>query len=313
MTATCASTHWPRDLVVLDRGWLSSTNLICLGEQPGIIDTSYVKHAADTVARVSAALGDMPLATIAHTHLHSDHCGGTHALQQHWPRASTWVPAASFAAVRDWDPDGLTFRATGQRCPRFRADHALQPGSMLRVGQRDWQVYAAPGHDALALLLFCEQDRILMAGDALWLDGMGIIFPELDGSGTFDAFAQTLDAIEHLAPDWVVPGHGSAFGAHDGAIARALAQARERVAYFTQNPQRHALYAAKVLVKYQLMDVERMSRAALWQWASSTSDFHRLHALSGTALEPQPWFWKLVAELVAKGALHDAGDAICNV
>lgn len=304
---------WPDDLLVLDRGWLSSTNLICLGPEPGIIDTSYVKDETATLQKVRQALAGRPLATIAHTHLHSDHCGGTHILQQAWPEATTWVPAASLDTVQAWRESELTFQATGQRCQRFRADHPLQPGSAVRVGQRDWQVHAAPGHDALAVFLFNEEDRIVMAGDALWQDGIGVIFPEIDGSDTFDAFEHTLDTIEDLAPAWVVPGHGPAFSRADGAIARALSQARQRVAYFKKNPQRHALYAAKVLIKYQLMDVEQMGRSELWQWVNAAPDFHRLHALSGSALAAQDWVWQLVAELVAKKALLDTGEVIRDV
>ena len=71
----------PADLRVFDRGWLSSTNVLCLGEAPALIDTGHAKHAARTVALVREALGGQPLARIAHTHLHSDHCGGNAALQ----------------------------------------------------------------------------------------------------------------------------------------------------------------------------------------------------------------------------------------
>ena len=63
----------PDDLVVLQRDWLSSNNLLCLGEQPAIVDTGHVKHAAQTVRLVRDVLGTQALATIAHTHLHSDH------------------------------------------------------------------------------------------------------------------------------------------------------------------------------------------------------------------------------------------------
>ncbi|MCK9516511.1 MAG: MBL fold metallo-hydrolase [Ottowia sp.] len=310
MTAT--PNAWPDDVVVLDRGWLSSTNIICLGEAPAVIDTSYVKDESDTVAKVRQALGDTPLADIAHTHLHSDHCGGTHALQQQWPQAVTWVPAASFESARHWDQDQLTFRATGQRCRRFRADRAMQPGTTLRLGQRDWQVHTAPGHDALAVFLFDAQDRILIAGDALWERGIGVIFPEIDGSDTFDTFGQTLDAMEALDANWIVPGHGGAIGREGGAMEQAFAQARQRLAYFKQNPASHTLHAAKVLIKYQLMDVERMRRDALLQWATDMLEFQRLHALSKTALTPQAWASEIVAALVARNALREVGELVCD-
>ena len=72
----------PENLILHERGWLSSNNLLCLGESPALIDTGHVKHADETVRQVRQALGDQPLADIAHTHLHSDHCGGNAALQK---------------------------------------------------------------------------------------------------------------------------------------------------------------------------------------------------------------------------------------
>lgn len=49
-------------------------------------------------------------------------------------------------------------------------------------------------------------------------------------NGIFGASAKTLEVRENLRPHWVVPG---------------MVPSRERIAYSTQNPQRHALYAAK--------------------------------------------------------------------
>ena len=42
----------PPDLIVFERGWLSSNNLLCLGDAPAFIDTGHTKHATDTVRRV---------------------------------------------------------------------------------------------------------------------------------------------------------------------------------------------------------------------------------------------------------------------
>ena len=53
------------DIRVFDRGWLSSTNVLCLGDEPALVDTGHVKHAAQTVVLVREALGGQPLARIA--------------------------------------------------------------------------------------------------------------------------------------------------------------------------------------------------------------------------------------------------------
>jgi glyoxylase-like metal-dependent hydrolase (beta-lactamase superfamily II) len=312
MTTLAQPTPQPDDIRVFDRGWLSSTNIVCLGDEPALIDTSYIKHADATVDLIRQALGGQALARIAHTHLHSDHCGGTRALQQVWPDVQTWVPAASFDAVQAWDEEALTYRATGQRCVRFRAKHALNVGQTLRLGTRDWQVHAAPGHDALAVFLFDPRDRILIAGDALWEQGVGIIFPVIDGTDTFDAFLHTLDAIEALQPEWVIPGHGAPIARRTGALERAIGQARERVRHFKQHPESHALYAAKVFVKYELMDVECSSWPALEAWMARTPDLRRLHAQAAADTPWHDWTRGIVAALVARKALRDDGQQVSN-
>ena len=301
------------DIRVFDRGWLSSTNVLCLGDEPALVDTGHVKHAAQTVALVREALGGQPLARIAHTHLHSDHCGGSGALQAAWPQAQAWVPEPSLDAVRRWDERALSFGPTGQRCERFQAHHALRPGDTVRLGARTWQIHAAPGHDNLAVLLFEPAARILIAGDALWEHGVGVIFPQIDGGEGFAAFERTLQAIEALQPDWVVPGHGQPIARAGGGVERAFGQARARVQRFQAHPAQHALYAAKVMVKYQLMDVESMPLPAFAAWADAAPILRQLHALHRPE---QPWSdWlqhAVLAPLLDKGTLRQDATHIHN-
>lgn len=293
----------PADIRVCPRGWLSSTNVLCLGEQPAIIDTSHVKHAAQTVALVREALAGRPLAAIAHTHLHSDHCGGTAALQAAWPEAGTWVPEVSLATVQAWDEHALTFGETGQRCARFQAERGLRPGDEVRLGMRHWQIHAAPGHDALAVLLFDPRSRVLVAGDALWEHGVGIIFPVLDGTDSFTPFLRTLDVIEALQPSWVIPGHGPAIGRAGGAIDHAMAQARARIAQWQANPRQHALHAARVMIKYQLMDVEAMALPDFRRWLDASPLLRGVHAAYGDGQDWSTWIAALIDGMVARGTL----------
>ena len=146
-------------LGILERGWLSSNNVLVHGDGAGatLIDTSHCLHGALTVELVRRALeragSGERLARIVNTHLHSDHCGGNSALQRAFD-APLHVPRASWDAVQRWDEDALTYRASGQRCERFCAQAALAPGDVLATGPRRWQVLAAPGHDPDSLMLF---------------------------------------------------------------------------------------------------------------------------------------------------------------
>jgi glyoxylase-like metal-dependent hydrolase (beta-lactamase superfamily II) len=255
----------PAGVQVFERGWLSSNNILMRGPaHAALVDSGYVAHAAQTLALVDAALMGQPLDTLLNTHLHSDHCGGNAVLQKQHPSLATWVPPGNAQAVSAWDEDALTFKATGQSCDRFTFTHTLVPGSTIGLGAQDWEVHAAPGHDPDAVMLFEPETKTLISADALWHNGFGVVFPELEGKHAFDAVADSIDLCETLAPRVVIPGHGAPFMDVNEAIARA----RSRLAYLRRGtpPINHSLYAAKVLLKFHLLEHQRVTLATACEW-----------------------------------------------
>ncbi|MEK8032064.1 MBL fold metallo-hydrolase [Ideonella sp. DXS29W] len=293
---------------VLQRDWLSANNIVfaAAGSTPAtIVDTGYARHADMTLALVDQALAGAPLERIVNTHLHSDHCGGNGALQAHY-QVRTYVPAPSLAAVRAWDEARLSYRPTGQWCPRFLADAAIGHGSVWPLGHATWQVAAAPGHDPDAVLLFEPETRTLISGDALWEDRLAIIFPELAGEDGFGPARRTLDLIETLAPRCVIPGHGDVFG----DVEAALAASRARLDGFERAPSRHARHAARALVMFHMLEHTRRDRAELEAWLPQTPIFQRCARLSDATLAPTSWARELVAQLVGDGLLRDDAGAL---
>ncbi|MEW6372249.1 MAG: MBL fold metallo-hydrolase [Pseudomonadota bacterium] len=248
----------PATMQVFERGWLSSNNILFTGPGTALVDSGYVTHAPQTLALVRHALGGRPLERLLNTHLHSDHCGGNAALQAAYG-CHTAIPAAEAARVAAWDEDLLSYRATGQQCARFGFDGVLAPGQELELGGMRWQVLGAPGHDPHALLLFCPDEGILISGDALWENGFGVIFPELAGEPGFDEARATLDLIATLDARLVVPGHGRMFT----DVPEALARAYSRLDYLSADPRRNAENAIKVLVKFLLLERQRIALADL--------------------------------------------------
>jgi glyoxylase-like metal-dependent hydrolase (beta-lactamase superfamily II) len=303
----------PDGIAVLERGWLSANNILLTDPEgrcgAALVDSGYCTHAAQTVALVQARLPPgTPLALLVNTHLHSDHCGGNAAMQAHFAGLRTLIPPGQAALVRDWDPDALSYTPTGQDCPRFRFDGLLQPGRPLRLGGRHWQVHAAPGHDTHSVVLFEPESRVLISADALWENGFGVVFPELEGEQAFAAVAATLDRIEALAPVIVIPGHGPVFT----DVAGALATARRRLDGFVQSPARHALYAAKVLLKYKLLEWQQAPEAQVRAWATATPYFGMLHARHFGGTPFTEWTSELLSALEASGAARRADGWLHN-
>jgi glyoxylase-like metal-dependent hydrolase (beta-lactamase superfamily II) len=299
-------------LSVLERGWLSSNNILihaATGEAGAVlVDTGHVNHAPQTLALVQHALDGQPLSRIVNTHLHSDHCGGN-ALLQRELGVPVAVPPGHAEAVRDWDEDALTYRASGQLIDPFEAAHTVHPGQTWVAGGREWQALAAPGHDEHSLIYFDRGHGVLISADALWENGFGAVFPEMVGEPGFDDVAAVLDLIESLPVRLVVPGHGRPFT----DVAGALARARRRLAGFKADPARHLHHAAKVLLKYHLMEVREQALPDLQRWAAATPLCVALwerQARAGTSA--QAWLGHLVDELVAQGALARSGQQVLD-
>lgn len=299
----------PAHVTLLERNWLSSNNLLISdGREAALIDSGYVTQSAQTVALVEQALGGAALTTLVNTHLHSDHCGGNSALQERFPAITTWVPPGQFAQVRDWDPVALTYVPTGQACPRFRVDAALTPGSTLRLGGQAWEVHAAPGHDPHSVILFEPRSRLLVSADALWNNGFGVVFPELDGEDAFEAVGATLDLIATLRPQLVVPGHGPAFDDVDAALARA----RSRLASLTADPAKHARHGAKVLMKFRLLQHQQHARDEFLRWALATPYLQTIRQRWNPQSDAVGWVLELLSELERAGAARSEAGWIWN-
>jgi len=300
-------------LTVLERGWLSSNNLLIHAApgEPGavLVDTGHVNHAAQTVALVRQVLGGRRLDRVLNTHLHSDHCGGNAALQRAFG-VPVAIPPGQADAVTAWDDEALSYRATGQRMERFAPQGLLTPGEAFVAGGREWEVLAAPGHDPHSVMLFDRAHGVLVSADALWEHGFGVVFPEIAGEPGFDDVAEVLETIAALPVKAVVPGHGAPFS----DVAAALARARSRIAGFQADPARHARHAVKVLVKYHVMEERAQPLDELVAWAVGTPLLQGVWERYPPAgqISAQAWVLQVVEDLVGSGALARAGDQVLD-
>lgn len=303
---------WP-GMFFLERGWLSANSTVFLdAEGASIVDTGYCAHAAQTVDLLRSTIAHRPLRHILNTHLHSDHCGGNAMLQAIWPEAQTWIAPGQAQHVQSWNPQALSYIPTGQDCPPFKAEHTLQPGTSITLGGRIWEIHAAPGHDPHSLILFEPERRIVISADALWENGFGVVFPEIEGKQAFAEVAATLDVIEALHPTLVLPGHGAMFT----NVAQALATARKRLQAFMQAPEKHARYAAKVLLKYKLLEWQQLPLTQVQQWCVQTPYINMLHQQYFNIQDLLEWLNSLIQDLVNSGAaaleLHDGNPMLHN-
>ena len=299
----------PKGVQVFERGWLSSNNILFVGDAScALVDSGYSTHSAQTVELVQSALGTRSLDLLLNTHLHSDHCGGNAALQQAYPELETLIPPGQAALVSVWDAETLTYLPTGQLCPRFKYDGCLLPGAEILLADVMWQIHAAPGHDPHSVVLFEPSSRMLISADALWEKGFGVVFPELEGESAFSEVGATLDLIEQLDPRWVIPGHGPVFGYRSEVLARS----RERLDAFVKNPARHAHHAAKVLLKFKLLEQQKLPYVDFADWAASTRYVQLIRERFFLATPMVDWIAQLTDELVRSAVARKEGAMVFN-
>ncbi len=305
-----ASAHLlPPTLRFIERDWLSANHVLGLdADGATLIDTGYAKHAELTLRLVDHALqssGHSKLKRIVNTHLHSDHCGGNAALKAHYG-CEILIAQSEWSSVADWNYETLSFVGTGQRCERFVPDRAYQPGDSLHFGEIDWQVVAAPGHDPHSTMLYSPAHKILISADALWENGFGITFPELLGQSGFVEQAAVLALIDSLDIELVIPGHGSMFTDVKGAIARA----GSRLQAMQEDPLRNCRAVLKVLVKFALLDQERMHIPSLAERFSHAAYIvNAARSLDMPLDEALRWS---VNDLARQGQLRMDGDWVLN-
>ena len=147
----------------------------------------------------------------------------------------------------------------------------------------------------------------MISADALWSNGFGVVFPELEGLDAFSDVASTLDLIQTLDANIVYPGHGSAFIDVSDAIGRA----RSRLDQFVRHPEKHQTYASKVLLKFKLMEFQSLPVSDFLVWAIQTPYLQLIHHQKEGDIST--WVLSLVQQLVASGAARIDGPVISNL
>lgn len=181
----------------------------------------------------------------------------------------------------------------------------IAPGERLTLGDLEWEAIPVPGHGMEALAFYCEEERLLVSGDALWEHGFGVIATESGEPMRLKAVRKALEALARLDVDTVIPSHGPPFGDTEAALERAF----KRLEAFQADPCRTARHFLNVMLMFALLEKGRMALAALPAYLEAVDAYQEVNrrflGLPATGLAE-----RLVTELERSGALTCRGGFI---
>jgi len=250
--------------------WLSSPlpfrlraiNLYLLQDDGGwtIVDCGYGRDEAraqwEQVWRNT--LAGAPVVRLIVTHFHPDHAGNAAWLCERW-NVCPWMTQAEwltanlaileqgvddiehrwrFYLANGLDKDQLAvFRSgvirysDGVRLPQ--SFHRLAEGDQLRIGGRRWEVIVGRGHSPEHASLYCDELKVLIAGDQLLpeITTNVSVWPSEPEADSLGSFLLSLDRFaDRLPPETLVlPSHRRPFVGAQARIEEIRHHHRERL------------------------------------------------------------------------------------
>ena len=109
--------------------------------------------------------------------------------------------------------------------------HTFPIDGVLQMGGKPWQVLYAPGHCSMQTCFYQPESRLLLSADMLLaITPVPVVESPPDGTTErvpgLPLFMKSLDLIDSLDVDLVLPGHGRPFSDHHNVIQHQ----RERIA-----------------------------------------------------------------------------------
>jgi glyoxylase-like metal-dependent hydrolase (beta-lactamase superfamily II) len=214
--------------------WSVNAGFVCGERRTLMVDTGPTAYAAATILGYAQAVRPANTVIAVNTELHLDHLAGNSLLREQG------IDVHGHPSIARRDADLMTDVAAYQasvidpgrrdeaRLP-FLGTHIANPN---RIVDRDQvldlegvtaQLLLVPGHTTANLAVWIAADRVLYAGDTVVSDYR----PNLTAGGPADwrCWLQSLDRLESLGAEALVPGHGRVLRGEEIAVEIARIRA----------------------------------------------------------------------------------------
>jgi glyoxylase-like metal-dependent hydrolase (beta-lactamase superfamily II) len=226
------------------------------------------------------------------THGHADHVGlakelaaGGSKVFLNGPDAanlrewSGWEALFPLGATHGFPPEELRRGSGGDPSMGFRADAVpeltvLEEGRIFSIGPYRLHPVSTPGHSAGHTCLYEPERKLLFSGDHI----LGEITPNITswrGANALKQYLSSLDRVDRMEVERVLPGHRSPFRDHRARIRELKAHHEHRLA------EVRSLVSARQRTAYELASEMTWDLAGSWgRWAFTQRWFATGEALS---------------------------------
>ena len=147
-------------------------------------------------------LTDLPV-TVVNSHGHFDHMGGNYQFEDTYMNPLDWPLLSRFEKWLDVIGASAGHDLSGTLESYRKPPMSLQEGMIWDLGGVTARAVSLPGHTPGSLGLLLEEDKILLAGDALSPE-MCLFFPE---SLSVETYLHTLEQVDEMPINWFIQGH----------------------------------------------------------------------------------------------------------
>lgn len=177
-------------------------SLECAVIDPGMIEEREEKAISNFIEQ-----HNLKLTNIINTHLHIDHVAGNRYLQLKY-NAPVKAHILDQPLGDRVQQQAMMF-GMSETIPNVEITEYLKAGDIIKIGHGELKVIPVPGHSQGSIALYCEKDKFVIVGDALFQGSIGRT--DLPGGN----YEQLIDSIRNnlltLPEDTVVySGHGPA-------------------------------------------------------------------------------------------------------
>jgi len=150
-----------------------------IADKNTLIDVGTDYELIKRIEQVSTGVGKKPVEQVVITHNHSDHAGLLPVVKAYFK------------------PEVCAFSTN-----LCGADHVLNDGEVLHLGDRFFEVLHTPGHSQDSICLYCEDEKVLFVGDTnIRIDST---------HGAYDSgFVETLEKLCCRDVQAIYFGHGA--------------------------------------------------------------------------------------------------------